>query len=190
MSAWDFLSSGLLQIVFTKNISTKILILILISISSKSWGAALCGYGGRMSDTAVLGHPVECLMSTLPVSLNSSCHLLMPVWPDCFAPYMLNSNHGVSFCVPCNVLYFMPYGRHCNDHTERLIKTAVCELQLGCLCNSVSETVWVHGYTASTNIISVFVPEFQVFEIPTFLLVYTICINDGFICNSSVQVWR
>jgi hypothetical protein len=53
MSAWYFLSSGLLQIVFTKYISTKILIFMLISISSKSWGAALCGYGGRMFDTAV-----------------------------------------------------------------------------------------------------------------------------------------
>jgi hypothetical protein len=32
--------------VFTKNICTKMLISILISISSKSWGAALCGCGG------------------------------------------------------------------------------------------------------------------------------------------------
>jgi hypothetical protein len=39
---------GCWKIVFTKNISTKMLISILISISSKSWGAALCGYGGRM----------------------------------------------------------------------------------------------------------------------------------------------
>jgi hypothetical protein len=42
------------KIVFTKNISTKIVILIVTSISSKSWGAALCGYGGRMFDTAAL----------------------------------------------------------------------------------------------------------------------------------------
>jgi hypothetical protein len=47
------------KIVFTKNISTKILILILISIRSKSWGDALCGYGGRMFDTADLDNRLK-----------------------------------------------------------------------------------------------------------------------------------
>jgi hypothetical protein len=40
--------------IYYENIYNKILILILISISSKSWGAALCGYWGRMFDTADL----------------------------------------------------------------------------------------------------------------------------------------
>lgn len=92
-----------------------------------------------MSSPHLIDCPLECLLTTLPVSQNCFYHLptLVMRWFHTIIMYkfMLNLNNGFKFCVPEHGLCFLLGRRHYTDCTEHTIKVTVHELKLGRVCN-------------------------------------------------------